>query len=119
MEERRRFVRLQSWLTAHYSVVGKPQPLQAVTRNTSPGGIGFLTKSRLVPGTVLDVSLEFPEQHRTVRFTGEVRWSGPLLLEAGSSSPPHAFETGVRFVTISPDDQAFLMNFAPNRLPDA
>ena len=119
MKERRQFVRFRSWLTAHYNVVGTPQPLQSVARNTSPAGIGFLTKSRLAPGTVLEVSLEFPDQRRTVRFTGEVRWSGPLLLAGESSEPPRAFETGLRFIQISADDQSFLMNNAPGRLADA
>ena len=118
MKERRQFVRLQSWLTAQYSVVGKPPALESITRNTSPAGVGFLTKSRLIPGTILDVNLEFPEQRRTVQFTGEVRWSGPLLLSGGAESP-RAFETGLRFIKISAEDQAFLMSYAPDRRADA
>ena len=119
MNERRQFVRFQSWLTVHYNVVGQPQPHQSIARNTSPAGIGFLTKSRLTPGTVLAVSLEFPEQRRTVRFTGEVRWSGPLLLAGENPESSRAFETGLRFVRIAADDQSFLMNYAPGRAPDA
>ena len=119
MDDRRRFVRLQSWLPANYNVVGKPQPVQSITRNTSPSGIGFLTKTRLVPGTVLDVTLEFPEQHRTIQFTGEVRWSGPLLLAGMNPDPARAFETGLRFLRISEEDQTFLLNYAPDRQPDA
>lgn len=119
MKERRQFIRLQAWLPAHYSVVGGPQPLESITRNTSPAGVGFLTKSRLIPGTILDISLEFPEQRRTIRFTGEVRWSGPLLLDGGKPEPPRAFETGLRLVRISAEDQAFLMSYAPGRAHDA
>ena len=111
-------MRLQSWLMASYQVVGESKPLESITRNTSAGGIGFLTKSRLAPGTILDVTVVFPDAQRTVRFTGEVCWSGPLLLEGKAANPPRAFETGTRFLRILPEDQAFLMNYAPERSAD-
>lgn len=118
MEERRRFVRLQAWLTASYQVVGESKPLESITRSTSAGGVGFFTESRLAPGAILEVTLAFPNQQRTVRFTGEVRWSGPLLLAGRSPNPPRAFETGIQFLRISPEDQAFLLNYAPERPAD-
>ena len=118
MEDRRRFVRLQVWLAAPYQIIGESRPLESVTRNTNAGGIGFFTKSRLVPGTILDVTLEFPDRQRTVRFTGEVRWSGPLLLAGQTPNPPRAFETGVRFLRISTEDQACLLSYTPDRPAD-
>ena len=116
MEERRRFVRLHSWLTASYQVVGESRPLKSVTRNTGGGGVGFLTKSRLASGTLLEITLVFPDQGRTIRFTGEVCWSGPLLLQGASPNPPRAFETGVRFRRIVEADRDFLLQYssAPN-----
>ncbi len=118
MEDRRRFVRIQAWLTASYQVVRESKPLESITRSTSAGGIGFFTKSRLAPGTILEVTLEFPDRQRTVRFTGEVRWSGPLLLGGQSPNPLRAFETGIRFLRISPEDQVFLLSYAPDRPAD-
>ena len=112
MEERRQFVRLQSWMTASYQVVGESRPLESITRNTSGGGVGFFTKSRLASGTLLEVTLVFPDQGRTIRFTGEVCWSGPLLLQGSSPNPPRAFETGVRFRRIAPEDHAFLLQYS-------
>jgi hypothetical protein len=114
MEDRRRFMRLQSWLTASYQVVGESKPLESITRNTSAGGVGFFTTSRLAPGTLLEITLAFPDQRRTIRFTGEVRWSGPLLLHGTPPNPPRAFETGVRFLRILPEDQAFLLKLTPS-----
>ena len=111
-------MRLQSWLTASYQVIGESKPLESVTRNTSAGGVGFFTKARLAPGIILDITVVFPDERRTVRFTGEVCWSGPLLLEGKTANPPRAFETGIRFLRISPEDQAFLMNYAPERSSD-
>jgi hypothetical protein len=118
MEERRRFLRLQSWLTASYQVVGESKPLESIIRNTSAGGLGFLTKSRLAPGTILEVTVVFPDERRTIRFTGEVCWSGPLLLLGKPPNPPRAFETGIRVLRIAPEDQAFLLNSTLER-PDA
>ena len=111
-------MRLQSWLTASYQVVGERKPLESITRNTSAGGVGFLTKSRLAPGVILDVTVVFPDERRTVRFTGDVCWSGPLLLESKPPKLPRAFETGIRFLRISPEDQTFLLNYAPDRPAD-
>ena len=115
MDERRRFVRFQAWLTASYSVVGEQKSLETVTRNVSAGGVGFLTRSRLAPGTLLEIAVSFPEERRTVRFTGEVCWSGPLLLEGSSPNPPRGFETGVRFVRIAPEDARFLLGDVSRR----
>ena len=118
MEDRRRFVRLQSWLTASYEVVGERKPLESITRNTSAGGVGFLTKSRLAPGTILDVTLVFPDEQRTIRFRGEVCWSGSLLFEGKPPNPPRAFETGIRFLRVSPEDERFLLDYAPKQSND-
>ena len=110
--ERRRFVRFTTWLDLTYAVVGAVEAMPAMTRNVSAGGIGFFTKSRLTPGTILNLELKFPNKPQPVKFTGEVAWSGPLLL-FGQDDAPRAFETGVRILKIAPDDQQFLSQFRP------
>jgi hypothetical protein len=112
MDDRRKFARLQSWLTASYHTVGGSKPLESLTRNISAGGAAFLTKTRLAAGTMLDVTIVIPETRRTIRFTGEVRWSGPLIVGGKRVNPPRAFETGVRYLKIAPEDQAFLLEYA-------
>jgi hypothetical protein len=83
-----------------------------LTRNISAGGAAFLTKTRLAAGTMLEVTVVIPESSRTIRFTAEVRWSGPLIVGGKPVNPPRAFETGVRFLRIAPEDQAFLIEYA-------
>ena len=110
--ERRTFIRFTSWLDMSYAVVGSSETLTSMTRNVSGAGIGFFTKNRLVPGTVLNLEVKFPQRPQPVRLTGEVMWSGPLLL-FGQDDAPHAYETGVRILQISPDDKAFLATYRP------
>lgn len=116
MEERRRLVRLPARLIAHYTVVSSEAPRLSVIRNTSGGGIGFFIERQLAPGTVLQVSVTFPERARPIAFTAEVVWSGKLLL-ARREDPPRAYETGVRFLEIAPEDQAFIMQYSTSGAP--
>ena len=116
MEERRRFVRLPAHLIAHYAVARSEPPRVSLTRNTSGGGIGFFTDSPIAPGTVLQVTLAFPECKQPIAFTAEVVWSGKLLLDR-SDEQPRAYETGVRFLEIAPRDQAFLMQYSTSHSP--
>ena len=112
MEERRRFVRLDARLEVNYHIIGQAgKDLPSLTRNVGGGGIGFFTESRLAPGTILEVEVEFPTHQRRVRFTGGVIWSGQLLLSSGDKSP-RPFETGVRFIDIALEDREFLLHYS-------
>ena len=113
MEERRQFVRLSTQLHASYRVIellNQPKRL-ALTRNVGGAGISLFTDVSLAAGTVLEVDVMFPSRRSLIHFTGEVMWSGPLVLE-GANDPPRAFETGVRFLDIAPKDRAFIVQYA-------
>ena len=116
LEERRRFVRLPARLHASYQIVSVRRHLTSLTRDTGGGGIGFFTESSLAPGTVLEVQVQFPNRQRAVEFTAEVVWSGKLLLDS-TDDRPRAFETGVRFLDISSEDQAFIMQYSASNAP--
>ena len=116
MDERRHFVRLPAHLVVRYSVLDAGSPRVSFTRNTSGGGIGFFTESQLAPGTVLEVTVTFPERQQPIACTAKVVWSGRLLL-ARSDEEPRAYEAGVRFLRIAPEDQAFLMQYSASRPP--
>lgn len=113
--ERRRFVRVPSWLSARYAPAGSDAPQATVARDTSSGGCRLFTTSLLPVGTVLEVTVEIPERRRAAAFTAQVVWSGKLLL---TRPDEHlwAFEAGVRFLKIAPEDLAFLLQaVAPGR----
>jgi len=82
-----------------------------LTRNVGGGGVALFTKTRLAPGIIVQVKVKFPNREKPLTFTAEVIWSGPLILE-GKDIPPHAFETGVRFLEVSPEDRAFILRYA-------
>src|SRR3990167_1788519 len=111
MEERRKFVRLQSRLKSKCWVLGTEEPLSSLSRNIGGGGISLFTKRRLAPGTVLGIEVYFPGRLAPVRFTGEVIWSGELIT-SGAQDSLNTFETGVRFLDITPEERAYILKYA-------
>jgi len=111
MEERRKFVRLQSRLKAKCWVLGTEEPLSLLSRNIGGGGISLFTKRRLAAGTVLGIEVYFPGRVAPVRFTGEVIWSGELIT-SGVQDALNTYETGVRFLDITPGDHAYILKYA-------
>ena len=111
MEERRKFVRLQSHLKAKCWALGTEEPLSSLSRNIGGGGISLFTKRRLAPGTVLGIDVFFPTHAAPIRFTGEVIWSGKLIA-ATAREAATPYETGVRFLKIAPEDREFILRYA-------
>src|SRR3989338_5984463 len=111
MEERRKFVRLQSRLKANCWVLGTEESLSLLSRNIGGGGISLFTKRRLAPGTVLGIEVYFPSRLAPVRFTGEVIWSGGLIT-SGEQDSLNTYETGVQFLDITPEDHACILKYA-------
>lgn len=109
MEERRSATRLGAWLHAVYRLPGTPEkkPATALIRTTSEGGISLLTGQPMEPGVVAQVEVRFPGQ-RSLAFTAEVRWCKPLGLP-GIQQPPRAYEAGMQFRDITPDDRKAIL----------
>lgn len=111
MDERRKFVRISARLKTTCQVLGADDSLSLLTKNVSQGGLSLFTKSRMAPGAVLGLEVHFPGRAAPVRFTAQVMWSGELLSE--HPGPGRAsYETGVRFLDISPEDRDFLLRHA-------
>ena len=109
MQDRRRATRLGSWLHAVYTTSGPAaKPSNALIRTTSEGGVSVFSQRAFEPGTVVRMEIRLPGQ-RPVTFTAEARWSRPLILEQGAKAA-RAYETGMVFRDIAPDDrQAILL----------
>ena len=108
MEERRRATRLGAWLHAIYTLPGAVEkPTTALIRTTSEGGISLLTGLAMAPGAVAHVQVTFPGR-RTLAFTAEVRWCKPLTLP-GIDQPARAYEAGMQFRDITPDDRKAIL----------
>ena len=108
MEERRRFVRLDTRLDVTYSVLPSGGKVRAVTKDISGGGICLFADKVLPAGTSLQVSMKLPGREQPVNFTAEVVWCEPYEV-MGKTERQRAVEIGVRFVEISPLDQEALL----------
>ena len=108
MEERRRATRLGAWLHAVYTLHGaSDKPTIALVRTASEGGISLLTGQPLNAGVVVRIEVQCPGR-RPIAFTAEVRWCKPLGLP-GDPKPPRAYEAGMQFRDITPDDRKAIL----------
>ena len=108
MEERRRFVRLDTRLEVNYTVLPSGSPRQTVSKDISGGGI-CLFADRLLPiGTRLQVGMKLPGREQPVNFTADVVWSEQYEV-IGKTQRDRAVEIGVRFVEIAPQDREAVM----------
>ena len=116
MDEQRNFVRLHAHLAASYKAIHGNEALTSVTHDVGGGGMSLFTKTKLEPGTVLEVGVQFPTRPKAIRFTARVVWSGQLI-HSGPEQQSRPFETGVRFIDIAPEDRKFVMRYAAKRPP--
>ena len=108
MEERRRFVRLDTRLEVEYSVLPTGSPRATVSKDISGGGVCLFADRVLPVSTTLQIAMRLPGQESPVHFTGEVVWSEPYEV-IGRTQRDKAVEVGVRFTEIAPQDREAIM----------
>ena len=108
MEERRRFVRLDTRVEVEYTPLPSTDRKTSVTKNISAGGICLITDKELTPGARLQVAMKLLDRDQPVHFTGEVVWSEAYEM-IGKTQRQRAVENGIRFVEIAPQDQETVM----------
>ena len=119
MEERRKFVRLDTRLDVNYTVLPAGKPQHTITKGVGGGGVCFFTERVLLPGSRLQVAMKLPHHEHPVNFTAEVIWSEQYEV-IGKTERRRAVETGVHFVEIAPKDREAVMrhvilSFQPQR----
>lgn len=108
MEERRKFVRLDTRLDVNYVVLPSGTAQRTVTKDIGGGGICMIVERQLPLGSRLQVALKLPDREQPINFIGEVMWSEPYEV-IGKSEHRKAVECGLRFVEIAPADQEAVM----------
>lgn len=108
MEERRKFVRLDTRLDVDYVVLPSGTVKRALTKDVGGGGICLFLDRVAHPGTQLQVAIRLPGREQPVHFTGEVVWCEPYEV-IGKEQRQRAIEAGVQFVEISPLDREAVM----------
>lgn len=109
MEERRQYVRLSGEFKVAYSSLPKTGKIDATVKDVSAGGIRFVAKQPLAPGTRLRFQIGLPGE-RPIPFTGEVVSSDQYKVST-SLQPAASFEIGVRIVQIAPTDREALKRY--------
>ncbi len=109
MEERRRFVRLDTRLDVTYSVLSTGAPQGTRTKNVSGGGVCIFSDRPLPAGTRLQLSVKLPGRERPMQATAEVVWSEAYEVIGQGGMRQKSVETGIRFVDITPRDQEAIM----------
>ena len=108
MEERRRFVRLDTRSDVSYTVLSSGVAKQTVAKDIGGGGICVFADQTLPPGTQLQVALTLPGREQPVNFTAEVVWSEQYEM-IGKGERRRSIEAGLQFVEISPNDREAVM----------
>ena len=108
MEERRKFVRLDTRLPVSYQVMRGPASKGSLSSDISGGGVCLFLSEPLKPGTILSVEVTLPEQARRIAFTGEVIWCEQYEV-IGKTQRERSVEAGVKFIQIEPPDQQAIM----------
>ena len=108
MEERRKFVRLDTRAEVTCTTLSTGKVERTVTKDIGGGGICLFTEHVLAPGTRLQVAMKLPGSEQLVNFIAEVVWSEAYEV-VGKTERRRAVETGVRFLEIAPNDQDAVM----------
>ena len=110
MEERRRFVRLDTRLPTEYRVLPTSEAKHSVTTGISGGGVCLFVSEPIAPGTPLQVTIEVPDSSRRLTFSGEVVWCESYAI-LGKAQQHRSILAGVKFVSIAPEDQREIMRY--------
>ena len=108
MEERRKFVRLDTRLPVTYQVMRGPASKVSLSSDIGGGGVCLFLSEPLKAGTLLRIEVTLPDQPRAIAFTGEVIWCEQYEM-IGKTQRERSVEAGVRFVQVEPQDQQAIM----------
>ena len=104
MEERRKFVRLDTRSDVRYTVLPDGAGQRSVSKNISGGGICVFADRTMPPGTRLQVASQLPGREQPVNFTAEVVWSEQYEVIGKGDERQRSIEVGLQFVEIAPQD---------------
>ena len=110
MEERRKFVRLDTRLPVRYRVLPAAHADASALSDLSGGGLCLFVRDPLTPGARLEVEVTLPGRPRPILFTGEVVWCEQYDV-VGRTVRSRSIEAGLKFVSIAPEDQQAITRY--------
>jgi c-di-GMP-binding flagellar brake protein YcgR len=99
-EEKRKYVRLTAHHLLKYKVIGREKTL-SFARNISAGGVLFHTEDYIQPGSIVELTINFPSYPEPVRAVSKVIRAIPLTKLGG-------FEIGAEFIDINGEAKEFI-----------
>jgi len=112
MQERRRFIRMETPILIEFPAPGTMKTERSFTQDVSESGMQFPTPVRLQVGQQLPLTLDLPFSNSSMQATGEVLW----IREMARLGAPQ-YDIGVRFRWIEDPDRQRLVRHLANFLP--
>ena len=107
MEERRKFVRLDTTVKIRYKVL---QPTNSNndsnSRDISTGGVKIEVKEPIKPNTVLWLEINLPSEAGPLQAKGEVIWQEKI-----SAAENSGYEMGIKFLEMDVNDRSRLSKY--------
>jgi hypothetical protein len=95
MDERRKEVRLDKFLSISYRISKGLLRSSSRSRNVSQAGICLPVFQHLDPGVILDMEINVQEYEKPILASGEIIW-----IKANPGNRQYPFEAGIRILNI-------------------
>lgn len=112
MEERRKFVRLDTKVNVKYRVLEEGQAQESFSKDLSGGGIRQHLNEKLAVATPLALEIRIPDEPRPVLAEGRVVW----CKEVGGEGVTNCFDAGIAFTKIDPMDQGKILKYVYSQI---
>ena len=106
VEEKRRYLRLNTELTIEYSLPNVDKICTATTKDISALGLRFETKDQLQEGENIEIKLKLPSAQSAVHAQGRVAWLKKLSLEDTATN-----DVGVEFIKFEEDNKNTFLKY--------
>ncbi len=113
MIERRKYPRLDGFLSIDYKVLGQDGSLiNTVCKNISAGGICFPVRENIEQNTLLEVNIYVRETNKMIKTQGRVAWA------KRREDKSYPYIIGVEFTDIEDAERDFILCYVWERLRD-
>jgi c-di-GMP-binding flagellar brake protein YcgR len=106
MEERRKFVRLDTSVKIRYKVLQPTDNNDTNSRDLSAGGVKIEVKEPIRPNTVLWLEINLPSEADPLQAKGEVVWQEKI-----SPAENSGYEMGIKFLEMDVNDRSRLSKY--------
>ena len=112
MEERRRYVRLDTSLKITYHVLELPSPpTGAGIADIGGGGIRLFLDEPQKSGTLLDLEFILPDGKRQIHCQGKIVWTDEFSIYQSAKEETKQLEAGIEFTKIDSKDRDSIIKY--------